>query len=71
MSGKTTNTIKEARLRAGLTQQALSDLLGIAKRTIEDWDSERRRPPAWVEKLLLEKLEQIAAAKEDPDGHDA
>ena len=28
-------TIKEARTQAGLTQQALSDMLGIPKRNIE------------------------------------
>lgn len=35
-------TIKEARKAAGLTQQALSDWLGIPKRTIENWEGGQR-----------------------------
>lgn len=52
-------TIKEARERLGLSQQALSDRLGIPKRTIENWDAGIRKPPKWVEKLVLEKIKQI------------
>lgn len=52
-------TIKEARLAAGLTQQAMSDLLGIPKRTIEEWEAGRRVPPPYVEKLIIDKLNQI------------
>lgn len=54
-----TNPIKEARIAAGLTQQQLSDMLGIPKRTIEDWDAGKAYPRPWVEKLLLEKLETL------------
>lgn len=35
-------TIKEARKAVGLTQQALSDWLVIPKRTIEEWEADRR-----------------------------
>lgn len=55
-------TIKEARLAAGLTQQGMSDMLGIPKRTIEDWEGERRIPPEWAKKLVIEKLMQKAGA---------
>ena len=49
-------TIKEARLTAGLTQKQMSDLFDIPLRTIESWESEVRKPPAYVEKLIVEKL---------------
>lgn len=54
-------TIKEARLNVGLTQQSMSDLLGIPKRTIENWETGSRKCPEWTEKLIIDKLEQIKA----------
>ena len=52
------NKIKEARKAAGLTQREMSELLGIPMRTIQDWENDRRTPPDWAEKLILEKLLQ-------------
>lgn len=49
-------TVKEARKAVGLTQQGMSNWLGIPKRTIEDWESGRRSCPEWCEKLLVEKI---------------
>jgi DNA-binding transcriptional regulator YiaG len=51
--------VRAERARLGLSQQGLSDALGIPKRTIEDWEGGRRTPPPWVEKLLFEKLKQM------------
>lgn len=53
-------TIKEARIKAGLTQAKMSDLLEIPKRTIGDWETGTRTPPAYVEKLIIRELERIA-----------
>lgn len=53
-------TIKEARLKAGLTQAQMSELLEIPKRTIGDWETGTRKPPAYVEKLIIRELERIA-----------
>lgn len=55
-------TIKEARKKAGLTQAKMSDLLEIPKRTIGDWETGTRKPPAYVEKLVIRELERIAEA---------
>lgn len=52
-------TIKEARQAAGLTQQAMSELLGIPKRNIENWEGGQRKPPTWAERLIIEKLESM------------
>lgn len=49
-------TIKEARQTVGLTQQGLYDWLGIPVRTIQDWESGRRKCPEWCEKLVVEKI---------------
>ena len=56
-------TIKEARQAAGLTQQAMSELLGIPKRNIENWEGGQRKPPTWAEQLIIEKLESLSRAK--------
>lgn len=53
-------TIKEARQLAGLTQQGVTDLLKIPKRTLQDWESGKRTPPGWAEALVVEKLKRIA-----------
>jgi DNA-binding transcriptional regulator YiaG len=53
------NEFRTARKRLGLTQQELSELLEIPKRTIEDWEGGRRNPPEWVKKLVLGKMESM------------
>lgn len=53
-------TLKEARLAAGLTQQQMSDILEIPKRTIQDWEAGKRKCPSYVERLVLKELREIA-----------
>ena len=54
------NEIKAARNAAGLSQRKMSELLGIPRRTIEDWDAGKCQPSTWVKQLLLAELERIA-----------
>lgn len=49
-------SIRSIRQAANLTQKQLSDMLGIPLRTIEDWDSGRRKPPEYVTDLIIFKL---------------
>lgn len=57
-------TIKEARLAAGLSRPQMSKAIyDIPVRNIEDWESGKHKPPAWAEKLIIEKLEKIAKEK--------
>lgn len=53
-------TIKEARIKAGLTQQRMSEVFEIPKRTIENWEAGTRTPPTYVEKLVVRELVRIA-----------
>lgn len=53
------NEIQKARKNAGLTQQEMSDLLFIPKRTIENWENDKRTPPIWAEKLVVGKLKSF------------
>lgn len=55
--------IKKARAQLGITQQKLSDLLGIPKRTIENWEAGSRKPPQWAERLILEKMKKMKEEK--------
>ena len=52
-------TIKEARKAAGLSQQGVTDTLGIPRRTLQDWETGKRTPPGWAEALIIEKLESM------------
>lgn len=44
--------IRSLRAASGLTQAAFSATLGIPRRTLEDWESGRRRPPEYVLSLI-------------------
>lgn len=48
--------IKELRRATGKTQKEFSEYLGIPKRTIEDWEAERRHSPRYVVALIEYKL---------------
>ena len=48
--------IKQLRAEAGMTQKAFSEYLNIPKRTIEDWENERRIPPKYIVELIEYKL---------------
>lgn len=46
------NKIKALRKSAQLTQKALSELLNIPKRTIENWEAGVNEPPAYLIELI-------------------
>ena len=43
--------------------KAMSELLGIPRRTIENWDKGISAPAEWVERLVVEKLESYVKEK--------
>lgn len=53
-----TMILKEARVEYGLTQKELSEITEIPLRTIENWESGKRNPSPWVEKLVYSYLEK-------------
>ncbi len=57
--------LKEARTCAGLTQAEMSEKFEIPKRTIENWEAGKRKCPVYVEKLIVEKLEEIIMTKSE------
>jgi DNA-binding transcriptional regulator YiaG len=61
--GEIMMTFKELRQASGMTQQAFADYFGIPKRTIENWDSERRKCPEYLLKLMEYKLKKEKVIK--------
>lgn len=59
--------IKKYRQDAGLTQAEFSKIFEIPLDTVKGWDSGRRKPPEWAEKLIIEKLEMMEKCKKDPE----
>jgi predicted nucleotidyltransferase len=55
--------IKETRAEYNITQQELSEITSIPKRTIENWESEKRKPSPWVEKLVNSYMKQFPKNK--------
>lgn len=51
--------IKEYRKAAGLTQEEFSRIFEIPIDTVKNWDSGRRSPPKWAEKLIIKELERM------------
>ena len=50
-------TIKELRVYYGITQEQLSKITGIPKRTIGNWESGSRSPAPYITELVRAKLE--------------
>lgn len=48
--------ILEMRKAVEMTQKAFSEYLNVPKRTLEDWENDRRRPPVYVVELIEYKL---------------
>lgn len=46
------NEIKEMRQKFNLTQKQFSEITGIPKRTIENWEEGKRTPPEWLPKMI-------------------
>ena len=51
--------LKQARKAADLSQQRMADRMLIPKRTIQDWEGEKRIPPEYVQRFVLNELEQL------------
>ena len=50
------NKIKEARLKAGLTQKAAAEYLEMPLRTFQDWEYGAGNPPKYIIRLAIKAL---------------
>ena len=44
--------IKETRKKYKLTQKQLSEMIGIPMRTLQNWETDKRKCPEYTEKLI-------------------
>ena len=57
--------LKQARATTGLSQQGMADRMLIPKRTIANWEAGDRTPPPYVQRFVLNELEQLRTEKEE------
>ena len=50
-------TVKELRIKSGMTQKAFAEYFGIPKRTLEDWEGGKRMCADYLLDLMQYKLE--------------
>ena len=51
--------LKQARADAGMSQAKMSEKMEIPIRTVENWESGKREPPAYVQKMILNELANL------------
>ena len=56
-------TIREVCEQYQISQSALARRFGIPLRTVQDWHSDRRKPPEYVVRMVVELLEHDAQAQ--------
>lgn len=59
------DALKQARAATGMSQQGMADRMLIPKRTIEDWERGKSKPPPYVQRFVLNELEQLRTEKEE------
>lgn len=55
--------LKAARKAAGLTQRTMVERMLMPRRTLEDWERGINIPPEYVQRLVLNELEDLAKTK--------
>lgn len=55
--------LKEARKAAALSQQGMANRMLIPKRSIENWETEERTPPPYVQRFVLNELDSLKIKK--------
>ena len=51
-------SIKDTRIKYGLTQKQVSDLTGVPFRSIQNWEGGQRKCPEYVSKMVTDILNQ-------------
>ena len=56
-------SVKELRKMAGMTQKAFAEYFGIPKRTIEEWEGDRRQCSDYLLELMYYKMNKEGIIK--------
>lgn len=57
-------SVTEARQKVGLTQSQFADLLGVSRRTLQDWEQGRRQPSGAARTLLRIAMQRPEVLRE-------
>lgn len=57
--------LRDLRSMTGLSQKAFGEWLNIPARTIEDWETGRRKPPEYVVELIEYKVRREYNGRQD------
>lgn len=60
--------LRQARTRAGLSQEALAHRLGVCKATIQRWEDGKFQPNKWVRPRVRMFIGQAGSKKEERHG---
>ena len=60
---KFSEKLKQARKAAELSQKGMAERMLIPKRTIEKWETGERTPPEYVQRFVLNELDQLKSDK--------
>lgn len=52
-------TIKEARIKTKLSPEEIARLLDFPLKTWLAWENEERKPPKYIEQLILQRLNSM------------
>ena len=64
---ETRNLIKSIRTEAGMTQLEFCEYFDIPRRTLEDWERGKRKPPEYLVRLLVYRLSIEGLIEEGAD----
>lgn len=53
-------SIKEARIQTKLSAEEIARLLGFPLKTWLAWEEEERKPPKYIEQLILQRLNSMS-----------
>lgn len=59
-----TKALQAARKAAGLSQQGMADRTLIPLRTLQKWETGERTPPPYVQRFVLNELENLRIKEE-------
>lgn len=58
-------SIKDLRTKTKMTQCEFAEYFGISVRTLQEWEQGRKRPPTYLENLLLRILDDECFGKKE------
>ena len=70
MTKETKKQIKSIRAEAGMTQAQFCEYFDIPRRTLEDWECGKRKPPEYLVRLLVYRLSTEGLIEKGADSNE-